>query len=560
MELPRHRPRLPATDLTLARMEKLHTSLNIIRHSLVVLIRHPQLLWFVAIELALGYLAYRFYFTPVFETSTEAMRSAASSGQGWDGNPAAHFPYGMIALAYLPGMFLATFFNVALYSQILQALNGGQVSLARGLALAREKLPAIIAWSLLAGTVGMLLRLLQERTGPLGRWIAGLVGFTWSAASAFVVPVIINEPGRRRPIAYLQISAALLKRVWGEGAIAFAGIGLIGLVAALVLIAIGSATYAISDQNLVLVYPMVIVSYLIFALLYMVWRVFECGLYIYASEGVAPGTFDEELFQRAWVVGAGAGAGTVTSAQRPALPRKLLMAVAGIVAACVAVIWMSQPPRPVPVQYAGPEVGIIAIDLAALDHELQYSQLQAVGLFTDRMRHGCGFPPEPALEMLHERVAGEVTATMMRQGRFLYIHFFGADAQPVEQRITTVRDDLRARFPGRGAAINTVHSVPYVPRTTLAEWQAVPGAASYTIELDCYHCCGDSRWCSDVGRQWKLEEGLSATRHSFDWVGSQPGRWRVWPVDAEGRAGPKSGWTGFDYSYSPCGSPAEPAG
>jgi hypothetical protein len=139
-------------------MEKLHTSLNIIRHSLVVLIRHPQLLWFVAIELALGFLAYRFYFTPVFETSTEAMRSAASSGQGWDGNPAAHFPYGMIALAYLPGMFLATFFNVALYSQILQALNGGQVSLARGLALAREKLPAIIAWSLLAGTVGMLQR------------------------------------------------------------------------------------------------------------------------------------------------------------------------------------------------------------------------------------------------------------------------------------------------------------------------------------------------------------------------------------------------------------------
>jgi hypothetical protein len=33
-----------------------------------------------------------------------------------------------------------------------------------------------------------------------------------------------------------------------------------------------------------------------------VGKVFKCGLYIYATEGVAPGTFDEADFKNAWTV------------------------------------------------------------------------------------------------------------------------------------------------------------------------------------------------------------------------------------------------------------------
>lgn len=88
----------------------------------------------------------------------------------------------------------------------------------------------------------------------------------------------------------------------------------------------------------------------------------------------------------------------------------------------------------------------------------------------------------------------------------------------------------------------------HFPRTTLLRWESAPGAATYAVEIDCYHCCQSGKWCTDVGRTWKIVTDLRATSYSFDFVGAQPGRWRVWAVDASGRAGPKSGWWEFRYT------------
>lgn len=96
--------------------------------------------------------------------------------------------------------------------------------------------------------------------------------------------------------------------------------------------------------------------------------------------------------------------------------------------------------------------------------------------------------------------------------------------------------------PAAGAVFNNF------PRTTTLQWSSVPGAASYTVEVDCYHCCQQNRWCSDVGGQTRVAPNLSQTRYTFDFVGAQPGRWRVWAVDSNGNAGPKSNWRTFRYT------------
>jgi hypothetical protein len=41
---------------------------------------------------------------------------------------------------------------------------------------------------------------------------------------------------------------------------------------------------------------------------------------------------------------------------------------------------------------------------------------------------------------------------------------------------------------------------------------------------------------------------VTTTLYTFDWVGAQPGRWRVWAVDAKGHAGARSDWSYFAYS------------
>lgn len=86
------------------------------------------------------------------------------------------------------------------------------------------------------------------------------------------------------------------------------------------------------------------------------------------------------------------------------------------------------------------------------------------------------------------------------------------------------------------------------PRSTTVTWSQVSGAASYTVEVDCYHCCQADQWCTDVGQTWDVVPGLTQTSYTFNYVGAQPGRWRVWAIDANGQAGPKSGWWGFSYT------------
>lgn len=89
------------------------------------------------------------------------------------------------------------------------------------------------------------------------------------------------------------------------------------------------------------------------------------------------------------------------------------------------------------------------------------------------------------------------------------------------------------------------------PRTTALRWEAVRGAASYTVELDCMHCCESGKWCSELGRPWKIVRDISVVRspgYKFEFVGAQPGRWRVWAVDEKGREGEKSPWRTFKYT------------
>ncbi|MEJ2559039.1 MAG: hypothetical protein P8186_23050, partial [Anaerolineae bacterium] len=88
----------------------------------------------------------------------------------------------------------------------------------------------------------------------------------------------------------------------------------------------------------------------------------------------------------------------------------------------------------------------------------------------------------------------------------------------------------------------------HFPRTTRLRWSAVPGAAKYVVQIDCYHCCEAGKWCTDVGRTDYGQDEVTKTEYTFDFVGAQPGRWRVWAIGADGQEGPKSDWWEFRYT------------
>ncbi len=115
---------------------------------------------------------------------------------------------------------------------------------------------------------------------------------------------------------------------------------------------------------------------------------------------------------------------------------------------------------------------------------------------------------------------------------------------PIEVSRETVLQTPQQLKPPDGSVFD------HYPRTTTLGWSAVPGDPSYLqygVEVDCFHCCESNAWCTDVGETWMVER-VGGTSYTFDYVGAQPGRWRVWAVDlSTGLESAKSGWWEFEY-------------
>ncbi len=81
----------------------------------------------------------------------------------------------------------------------------------------------------------------------------------------------------------------------------------------------------------------------------------------------------------------------------------------------------------------------------------------------------------------------------------------------------------------------------HYPRTTTLRWSPVPGAVSYVVEVE--FCSPDGSTCRDL-----LTRTVAGTSFTFDFVGAQPGRWRVRAVFPGGARSPASEWWGFRYT------------
>jgi len=290
------------------------TSWQLLKSSLKVIRRNPKLLLFPVLSTLCSFGLVLFFFLPFFlivfaNAGFDWADFAADWKVGWPnvGDTFQGLGYLYGAVLYLACIFAATFFNVAFYNEIIRALTGEPVSLGGGLAFAMRRIRSILMWSLLAGTVGLIIRSLEERFGWIGRIALAFVGTVWSVAAVFAIPVIIREENIN-PLAVLRDSAATVKKTWGESLIGFVGVQLAG--AAFVLVSLIFAGW------MVLMTLVTHLSWLPFAglavwlpavlayslLIGMATHVYRCALYVYASEGVVPAPYTPELMDAGWRV------------------------------------------------------------------------------------------------------------------------------------------------------------------------------------------------------------------------------------------------------------------
>ena len=146
---------------------------------------------------------------------------------------------------YIVNYFVIVFFNMALIHCSAIYFKGEEVTVRKGIDFSMSRIGTIFAWAVFAGSVGAVLKIIQENVGMLGKIITGIVGIVWGVATFFVIPIIAYE--NLGPIDALKRSTQMMKDKWGEGIGAGFSFGLIQLVGmlALGLIAflIGSITH-----------------------------------------------------------------------------------------------------------------------------------------------------------------------------------------------------------------------------------------------------------------------------------------------------------------------------
>ncbi len=196
------------------------------------------------------------------------------------------------------------FFNVALASAALIRLDGGNPTLGDGIRTAMGKLPNIIGYALIAATVGMILRALQERLGFVGRIVAGFLGFGWTVATFLVVPVLAAQDVG--PVDAVKRSTSLLKQTWGENLIGNAGIGVAGgiltfclIFASGVLFFAAAATHSVA--LMVIVGVVAVIALIALSLFQTAMHgVYSAALYRFAEEGDPGQGFDRALLESAF--------------------------------------------------------------------------------------------------------------------------------------------------------------------------------------------------------------------------------------------------------------------
>ena len=206
---------------------------------------------------------------------------------------------------YLVQYFVIIFFQTALTGVALMHLRGEPTSVGAGFALARSKLPQILGYALIAATVGLLLRMIQERLGLIGRLVVGFIGLAWTVATFLVVPVLASKDVG--PVDAVKESVELLKRSWGENLIGSGGIGVVfGLLMVLaVLVSALLIGGAVAMQSIVAIVVAAVVVVLGFVLLGLIQSslhgIYAAALYRYAEAGEASVGFDQALLQQAFV-------------------------------------------------------------------------------------------------------------------------------------------------------------------------------------------------------------------------------------------------------------------
>ena len=273
--------------------DRLSNGWQLAKTSLAIIEEEKSLLLFPVLStLALIMVCATFFGCGYFIFGAELL---ADSNAVETGSAVSPFAYVLAFLYYFVTYFVIIFFNAALVHCAVQVLNGEETSLSAGLEFATSKLDKILAWTSIAATVGLFLKILQSNE-KIGQIAAMIIGAGWSILTFFVVPVILYED--KDVIGSVKRSGSIMKEKWGESLGANFGFGFINFIGILL---IGVLAVVLAQINIFLAIIVGIFSLLLLGtVMSAAQTVFLAAIYQHVNNKPT-GRFDENVLDDAFM-------------------------------------------------------------------------------------------------------------------------------------------------------------------------------------------------------------------------------------------------------------------
>ena len=222
----------------------------------------------------------------------------------WAVNPDGSFTGAYLVFTFVAYMVLSiivVFWNCAIIANANIRLTGGDPKFADGVSAAVKRLPLIIMWGIIAGTVGLLLKALEgaarSSDNEAARAIASIIhflgGLAWWVMTFFMIPHLILE-GKSLGDA-LKASKTTFFSTWGENITSGLGIGLIAFLIAIPLVAVTVVLFTVAGP-VGLLFGAVAIGLLI-AWANAAEQVAVAALYRYAKDGQMPKIYQDNGMQ-----------------------------------------------------------------------------------------------------------------------------------------------------------------------------------------------------------------------------------------------------------------------
>lgn len=205
--------------------------------------------------------------------------------------------YAVMFVFYLASAFITTYFSVALTHVVAGRINGEDRNYQDGIRAASARVKKIFVWSALSATVGVLLRLIANKAGWVGKVFSAFGGVAWAVATFFIVPVLTLED--EKVGASVKRSSQTFVKTWGETLITNFSLSIMftGLYVVVILSSfVGAYLFIDSLLALSIIGALMVFAFVVLIIMQkLLDTVIRVVLYHYAVYGKVPDSFTPEL-------------------------------------------------------------------------------------------------------------------------------------------------------------------------------------------------------------------------------------------------------------------------